>query len=81
MWLTKDEARFVDDLRQAAKQCRCVADLVLTISQSIVIHNGEQYFNGDATHARMLEVASVAAGFVYLDVELAEGSGDSEAAV
>ena len=72
MWLTKDEARFVDDLRQASREFEAVAVLVKTIERSLNISYGERSIIGDDADLRELKVVCVAAWFVGLDSDIAK---------
>lgn len=68
MNIGKDEAQFIDALRDAAKQYGAVADLLFAIRDGILIDgNGNKEIVADECDLGLIKVAQIAAVFAALD--------------
>lgn len=64
----KDDAQFIDSLREAAQKYGAVADLLLAIRDGILIDDlGNKEVVADSTDLIILKTAQVAAAFSELD--------------
>lgn len=68
MNIGKDEAQFIDALREAAKRHGAVADLLLVIRDGILIDGvGNKEVVADEYDLGLLKMAQIAAAFAALD--------------